>query len=298
MEYNSFYTIFASNALMAFSIIIAFIIYLMQRRSDKQTGIESDITKLIEAIYKFRTIIEEASPLDRLPTTTEEEIKTIYKEAKTTGDYNNFLKGFNTWQFQIYENLRDNSAEYIKQSIYEDFYEWKIDLTNFEMWMAKAFPILKGADEKLKFKRSLIGIEEILKHHCKANTEKNYIENFYMSYWKGLMEIRQLAFKIDNELREYNNLWFISIFNSQPSKIWLFISLGLYLAFGIIIPIYMLQPHKIEILCCTHVFYITIIALIVSIIPITIAYIKRHKYQARADGNSRKAQEMKDDLNG
>lgn len=278
-EYVDFYTNLSSNSLTLLSIILAFIIYLIQRRSERQEIIENNINELVAIVYKFRTINENAL-VDRLPSTTIEDVKQKYSILKEDGRSasTEFLKEFNTLQFQIYEGLLKHLVPFQTQNYYDD-YIYEINIDKFQLWMKEVFPYLSDAEITRKEINPII-MDNMINWFQRINSNNNIdnIKNFYESYWGTLRDIRTKSIKINNEMKKYYEIWFNSVFDSPISKLFIILSLFLFLVFGLIVPIYMIQPNKFKVLLCSDVFYIIVIFLFISIILFCIAYIKRYKY--------------------
>jgi fumarate reductase subunit D len=281
VDYNAFYSIIGSNVLTSFSIIIVFIIYFHQRRSDKQEEIENDIDNLINSIDKFNEIVDDVSFEKGLPPTTDLEVIKKYYEGLDNGDYSIFLVELNKLQFQIHREFIKLAGKYEKADAYDDNYKYKIDIINFESWMKDIFPFLNDIEIAQISMYTIIADNKECWHHRHKwkNKEQLYFKRFYEEYWDTLMDIRKNTIKVDKKLRIYRQIWYNSIFDSSNSKICIKVSIIFILVFGLLVPIYMIQPHHLKLLYCSDVYFAAILSLSISLLLIYMAYLTRNKYE-------------------
>lgn len=281
VDYIGFYSILCSNVLTSFSIIIVFIIYFAQRRSDKQEEIENDIGNLIGLIDKFNEIVDDVSFEQGLPPTTDLNVIEKYYEGFNNGDYSIFLIELNKLQFQIHREFIHLAGKYEQEDVYDRNYKYKINMDNFESWMNEIFPFLNDVEITQTSMYAIIADnkENWLQRYRGQEIEKLYFKRFYEEYWDALMDIRKNTIKVDKKMHRYKQNWFNSIIDSSNSKICIKLSILFILVFGLLVPIYMIQPHHSKLLYCKDVFYTTILFLFISILFIYIAYLERYKYE-------------------
>ncbi len=273
------------------SILVAFTVYLWQRRSEKQGEIEKGIEILINSIDYFNNIVDEAIPYAG-PTPSSESLTTIENRVINnyndwtvrSKDYMNFSNELNRLQLQIHTILLENLNEYYKKNKYDENYKIDINMDNFERWMKKISPFLN------EFEGVYTGIYSIIlknKDAWRANTriraiDKDNLSGFYEKYWDALMKIREDAITVDKKMRNYNQFWFNSLFESHVSVVSIEAFLIIITIFGLLVPLYMIQPNKIGILTCDQVFYGTVGFFMLGFGFLVLAWLKMHKYNTES----------------
>lgn len=285
-----FYSVLASNVLTLLSIFIAIIIYLWQLHSRKKEELEKDIKNLIESITYFNHIFDEAVPFivtrrssDELLDRMIHEVITkywVWKRGNQRDGLGYFLRELNTLQSRIHSDLIHKLDRYDIKDEYNNNYVYVLNVDNYESFMQEVYPYLNKAEG---IYTSIVGII----HENKLNWSEFYereddqrnLGEFYNKYWDVLLDIRDKSIDIDKQMCIYKQNILTSLLDSSASVRWIYISISLIFIFGLLIPLYMIQPNKLGLLPCNYVFYITVIFLISSLACPYISYLKRHKYK-------------------
>lgn len=292
IDYKEFYSILAPIVLTLLSIFIAVIVFNWQRRSEKQGEIEKDIESLVKSINNFNAIFDHAVPFiyTRLPDTEYREliqdlIAKYYDWKNRNQDYMSFLNKLNLLQNKIHSDLIHKLGRFEERDIYNRDYHYAINISNYEFFMNDVYPFL---DKTEGIYTSIFGIvidnkKNWFDLYRGREDDKEYLSGFYEKYWDILIDIRENAIDIDKKMYVYKQNIFNSILDSKKSIRYLYAAMSLVFAFGLLIPLYMIQPNKFGILSCDCVFYITIISFIISVICIYMSHLKRHKYETVAE---------------
>jgi len=295
-NYNDFYKILASSTLTILSITWAIKIYMDRSRMDEVGKVDVKINNLKILIYEFIRLVLKArtSNLSRTVQISIEEFSQKYNDTENPITGKEVLRFINTLQFGIYENFMDKTAKY-KEKIQEDREkieyiidnipmdqddanrEYEIDTLNFKNWLEDVSNDLKEAQETYNYLNKVI-ID--IKHHWHIYTEEDvYQENlkdFYERYWDILLDIRDKALRIKEEIEVNNKKWYVWDPNSKSSNRYLRWGFYLLMYSGFFLPLYMIQPNKFGILRCEEFFWVTLIALGISGILIYKAYRTRN----------------------
>lgn len=265
-------------------------------RMDEVGKVDVKINNLKILIYEFIRLVLKArtSNLSRTVQISIEEFSQKYNDTENPITGKEVLRFINTLQFGIYENFMDKTAKY-KEKIQEDREkieyiidnipmdqddanrEYEIDTLNFKNWLEDVSNDLKEAQETYNYLNKVI-ID--IKHHWHIYTEEDvYQENlkdFYERYWDILLDIRDKALRIKEEIEVNNKKWYVWDPNSKSSNRYLRWGFYLLMYSGFFLPLYMIQPNKFGILRCEEFFWVTLIALGISGILIYKAYRTRN----------------------
>ncbi len=286
-----FYSVLASNILTFLSIFIAIVIYLWQLQSKKNDELRKDINKLIESINYFNHIFDRAVPFiiarrssDELDSMVHEVITKywLWKKGNQIDDLGYFLRELNTLQSRIHSDLIHKLDGYDIKDEYNNNnnYIYSLGVDNYESFMQEVYPFLDKAEG---IYTSIVGIVNENKLNWSEFYEsEDYQKNlgeFYNKYWDVLLDIRDKSIDIDKQMCIYKQNILTSLVDSSASVRWIYLSICLIFIFGLLVPLYMIQPNHLKLLPCDYVFYIVIFLLIVSLACPFISYLKRHRYE-------------------
>jgi hypothetical protein len=271
------------------SIFIAIIIYLWQLRFQKKEELERDIKNLIKSINYFNDIFDKAVPFiitrpssDELDSMSHEVITRYWewRNGNQRNDHGLLLRELNQLQSRIHSELIHKLDRYSMRDTYNNNYVYILNVDNYESFMQEVYPYLNKVEG---IYTSIFGIINENKLNWSEFYEReDYQRNlgeFYNKYWDVLLDIRVKSINIDKQMCIYKKSILNSLLDSSASVKWIYLSLTLIFIFGLLVPIYMIQPNKLGLLPCDYVFYIVVIFLITSSICPYISYLKRHSYE-------------------
>ena len=170
--------------------------------------------------------------------------------------------------------------------LYDDLSE--ININTFEQWISR-FVLFSKEIEGIR--TGMIGLIEPItdiyrqKHqewHPRLDEEDvNDFIKFYGSFFEKTEEIRKRAEAVNDKIYYYYyKNWFNAISESYSSKVCLRFVIVSILFFGLIIPLYMIQPLHLDKLACNIVFYMIICFILpVNFALLLLSYLFRYKTQ-------------------
>ncbi len=312
-DFLYFYQALPVTILTAISIFGVFYIYAMQQRDSEQKNIKNSINNFKKSLSDFSDITYNVSYLliphgrseqnhERQQSEGLEVLNISYEKLVTLENqlinnnniYDAYKKGRNN-QSQSYKNVLYD-FEFLQESIYDKFlyvadgfFEEtyaEIDLIEVEKWIKKFIPFAKeieGIKTGIPFHNKIVEIFKENQYDYNRRLHDDEIAlliNFYRDFFKKFDNILKESLDIDDMIFKYYSNRFNAILSSHLSRVCLSIIPVIFLIFGLIIPLYMMQPLHLNWLSCQDVFLIVISFLILNIIPLLIAYVARHKPQS------------------
>lgn len=310
-EFLSFYETLPVSILAAVSIFAIFFLYFLQQQGRQLGNIRISIGNLRKSSDEFQRItnnlmhsLHTRPPPNRAEgETLEDAVKEldiplnelIEMRGNLINDWNRFESNKEGFRFFM-KILVD--LEILQTSIYDKFIYTtrdfrfddlsEIDINTFEQWINRFVLLLKEIEGIETGMVSLIEpITDIYRQTHKEwnprldeDTINDFVK-FYGSFFMKTDENKKGAEIINDKIYYYYKNWFNAILASYYSRVCLYLVICIIILFGLIIPLYLIQPIQIDMLTCNTVFYINVFLLIIiNFILILASYLLRYKTQS------------------
>ena len=207
-----------------------------------------------------------------------------YNEFQNKGDINDPLYKEILYNFETIQEMIYYEFLIVANGFYEKKYQ-KIDLIEFELWLKNFIPfaaLIEEIEARIPFHNNLLDI--FMANHSDFyprlnDDEIQLLKSFYSDFFKKFDDVRDESLELEDLIYKYHESKFNSILSSHLSRVFINITILIFVIFGLLVPIYMIQPLHFNWLLCTDVFKIIIMSFIFNILIISIAYLKRHKIQ-------------------
>jgi hypothetical protein len=307
-DFLYFYQALPVTILTAVSIFGIFYIYSMQQRDNEKKNIKDYIINFKESLSDFSDITFDVSYLlipprraihvpEHQSTSDIREILNISNEElveleqQLIGHYNEYerqkenqdrsyrsvLADFESLQQLIYDKFL-----YVAGHFFEEPYS-EIELIEVEKWIKNFVPFAKeieGIKTGIPFHNKMVRIFQENRSDYNSRLHEDEVAKlikFYRNFFKKFDDILRESLVIDDMIFNYYENKFNAILDSHLSRVCLGIIPLNLLIFGLIIPLYMISPIRLYWLSCQNVFWTVIIFIVLNFIPLSIAYMLRHK---------------------
>lgn len=308
-NYSNFYMTLPIAILTIISIFGIYLIYLLQQYNSQLRDLHNSIANLKTKMSHFADLTTSVVPWIHMPKLSERskiagesyrEILNVSSEElgklelELIEEYNKYnrtqIHGKDDYKRVLIALERLQRSIYSKYLYVNEYFLYgpsEITLNEFKSWMSKFRPFSEEIDGIYTGIYSLIGpitaiyLEKKYKWYPNIGEDNiNNLIRYYNSFFEEFKKIKDLANNIDSEVDHFYKNWFNGILASHKSILASIFGVIIIVLFGLMLPLYLLQPNNINWISCETVFYINTFFIFVGIpISFVAAYMLRYKPQ-------------------